>query len=164
MEKAKVPCFKADNLPQGSVPEFDRQLAGQEKGLNDLTVEEYLQGRAAYDQRDPSVAREARAEYQEKLEKKLLQELRDTGLSMRDAEAKASVVAAEKMKTLAALHNPDLIAGGKDVIGDFGDKRVNSSIGAQWRARAGKLDEAAKKVPSGDRAKVKMNADLTRCK
>jgi len=75
-------------------------------------------------------------------------------------------MAAQKMKTLAALHNPDLYSGGKDVIGDFGDRRVNSSIGAQWKNkdRIGKLDEAAARNPEADRAKVKMNAKLERCK
>ncbi len=28
--------------------EMDRQLAGQERGLNDMTIQEYLDGRAAY--------------------------------------------------------------------------------------------------------------------
>jgi hypothetical protein len=164
MEKAKVPCFKADNLPQGSVPEFDRQLAGQEKGLNDLTVEEYRQGRETYKSRDPQVAREARADYQHAMTDKFTDELRATGLSLSEARAKAQTMAADKMKALAALHNPDLVAGGKDAIGDFGDKRVNSSIGAQWSSRVGKLDEAAEKIPPEHRAKVKMNADLKRCK
>jgi hypothetical protein len=164
MDKAKVPCFKADNLPQGSVPEFDRQLAGQEKGLNDLTVEEYMQGREAYKNRDPAIARQARADYHEELQQQHATEFRKQGMSAHEAERKATEIASEKMKTLAALHNPDLIAGGKDAIGDFGDKRVNSSIGAQWGSRVGKLDEASAKISPEHRAQVKMNADLKRCK
>lgn len=80
------------------------------------------------------------------------------------AKAKAAKMAADKMKTLAALHNPDLKVGGKDAIGGFGDRNVNSRIGAQWRSRVGALDEAALKVPEAERGKAKMNAKLQRCK
>ena len=68
------------------------------------------------------------------------------------------------MKALAALHNPDMIAGGQDVIRDFGDRSVNSRIGPQWRSRVGVLDRAAAEVPVTQRAHVKMNAKLERCK
>ncbi|WP_455885179.1 polymorphic toxin type 15 domain-containing protein, partial [Pseudomonas spelaei] len=53
------------------------------------------------------------------------------------------------MKKLAALHNPDLYSGGMDVIGDFGDRQVNSSIGAQWRSRVSELDKVAGSICSG---------------
>jgi len=72
-------------------------------------------------------------------------------------------MAAEKMTTLAALHNPDMVAAGKDVVSDFGDSNINSRIGAQWRSRVGALDEAAQKVPEAARGSVKMNAKLVRC-
>ncbi len=47
------------------------------------------------------------------------------------------------MKDMAALHEPDLYAGGKDVISGFGDTQVNKSIGGGWRSRVEGLDEAA---------------------
>jgi hypothetical protein len=68
------------------------------------------------------------------------------------------------MATLAALHNPDLFAGGKDLISDFGDRSVNASIGAQWRKRIGGLDELAKEIASQDLATTKINARLERCR
>ena len=46
-------------------------------------------------------------------------------------------------KGKAALHGPDKIAGGKaNNFSRLGDSKINSSIGAQWKARAriGKLD------------------------
>ncbi len=75
------------------------------------------------------------------------------------------------MKTLGALHNPDMIAGGKDVVTSMGDRGVNSSIGAQWQGPAGTdkdrvavLDREALKVPEHERANTKMNAKLVRCR
>lgn len=165
MKKKKVPCFKPNDLPQGAIPEFDRQLLGQENGLNDMTVDEYLKGRETYSSaRDPKVAKAARALHQEGLENEAFKQLRQDGLSRNEAKAKATEIAADKMKTLAALHNPDLVAGGKDAIGDFGDKNINSRIGAQWKSRVGELDKAAKEVPVTARGSVKMNAKLERCK
>lgn len=54
----------------------------------------------------------------------------------------AKKVVAERMKGKAALHEPDIIGGGADVIRldpnglpRLGDLGVNSSIGAQWSGR-----------------------------
>ncbi len=168
MPQKKVPCFATNGLPQAKVPEFDRQLGGQERGLNDMTVDEYLKGREAFTRgdavRDSSVARQARDDYQAKLAKDLADELQNEGLTPTNAKAKAGEMAAAKMKTLAALHNPDMIAAGKDVIADMGDRNVNSRIGAQWKGRVGALDEAAQRIPATERGATKMNAKLERCK
>lgn len=169
MPKKKVPCFKTNGLPQGKVPEFDRQLAGQEAGINNMTVEEYVKGREAFgsgkSMRDPSIARKARENYQEKLRRNLIGEYQATGLSPRAAEEKAMQDAVEKMRTLAALHTPDMVAAGEDKIGDFGDRNINSRIGAQWNKgqRLVELDKAANAIPESMRS-TKMNAKLERCK
>ena len=168
MPQKKVRCFEPNGLPSVKFPEFDRQLAGQEHGLNGMTVDEYVTGRDAFDpaNRDAAVARRARAEYQQKVERDLRRQLGAQGMPSKDAAAKAAVLAGERMKVLAALHNPDLIAGGKDVIADFGDRNINSRIGAQWKTqgRIEGLDEAALRVPPAERGAVKMNAKLERCK
>ena len=170
MPKKTVPCFKANGLPQGSVPEFDRQLTGQETGINNMTVEEYVKGRAAFDAKEslrhPNVARNARADYEAKMTKDLARTLRGQGLSSRQADEKAAELAAAKMKTLAALHNPDMVAGGKDAICDFGCRNINSRIGAQWNkgGRLTELDRAASQIPESMRGSTKMNAKLERCK
>lgn len=52
------------------------------------------------------------------------------------------------MSGLAGLHNPDLSAGGKDVIADFGDRQVNSSIGPQWKNKIQNLKKEAENVPA----------------
>ncbi|WP_249384146.1 polymorphic toxin type 15 domain-containing protein, partial [Chitinivorax sp. B] len=182
--EVKVPCFKADRMPRHKLNEFDRQLKGQQDGLNDLTVDEFLKGRELYEQfgrtADPQVAERARLAYQAKLENEELGKHLRNGLSPREARQLARQVATNKMKALAALHNPDMYTGGKDKIADFGDAKVNKSIGAQWGKSLGKkhpewdgdkgrfrvhaLDEAAQKILPSLRATTNMNATLTRCK
>lgn len=168
MPQAKVPCFQPNDLPQANYPEFDRQLAGQEAGLNAMTVEEYLTGREAFDtrqvKRNPNIARLARDDYKKELMAKLRDQLLSEGISPHEARKKALEAAAQKMSTLAALHNPDMVSAGRDVIADFGDRNINSRIGSQWRSRVFALDDAAKKVPAAQRSYARMNAQLIRCK
>jgi hypothetical protein len=178
MPTAKVPCFKTNGLPQAHFPEFDRQLAGQETGLNAMTVADYLSGRDAFETRtvvrDPNIARAARADYHTDLKRKFFNALRKQGLSGIEATAKAAEMATDQMRVLAALHNPDMVAGGRDVIAGFGDRSINSRIGAQWKAwtegngtkttRLAELDKAAERVPESLRTTMKMNAKLERCK
>jgi hypothetical protein len=168
MPQKKVRCFEPNDLPQAKIPEFDRQLAGQENGINDMTVDEYLKGREAFDpvNRDPNVARQARTKYQENITTELTRQHLNEGMLPQQAKVKAAEMAAEKMKTLAALHNPDMVAGGKDAIADFGDRNVNARIGAQWNAknRIADLDDAAKGIAPVERSSLKMNAKLERCK
>lgn len=168
MPLVKVPCFSAANIPSSKIPEFDRQLAGQEKGLNNLTVAEYLKTRVAFKDRlsvrDPRVAKEARIDLKNNVQSQLFEKFRSEGLSPASAMSKASEVASEKMKKLAALHNPDLYSGGKDVIGGFGDRQVNSSIGAQWRSRVSELDKVAGNIAQMEQERTKINTQLKRCK
>ncbi len=151
----KVPCFNKNK--NGTPEEYDRQLKDQQNGLNDLTAEEYLEGRKAYS----SVKRKSTAEDRQDFKDKLIDGYeKDDDMS----ETKATQVATEKMKTLHALHNPDLIAGGKDKVTTFGDKSVNQSIGSQWKTKLDDLDKAAEKAKKEGKGKSKMNAVLTRCK
>jgi hypothetical protein len=64
----KVECFKADKLPASKIGEFERQLKGQEDGLNRLTVDEYLENIANPVKRSRAAARLARKDLQDKLE------------------------------------------------------------------------------------------------
>jgi hypothetical protein len=114
----------------------------------------------------------AREKYSKELQAQFEKQLADDGIFGDEATKKAAALTSQKMETLAALHNPDMIAGGKDVVNSLGDKGVNSSIGSQWkngvdelgRNRVTALDEAATKVPESARATTKMNAGLKRCK
>ena len=184
MKEEKVPCFKADGLPAGKAAEMERQLAGQQAGLNGMTAQEYLDGRRAFDDRKLAAgsgrgsrapASAARDAYEDSLVERLKdQYVSARGMSDAQAKVKATADAANQMKTLAALHNPDMVAGGVNVITDMGDRQVNSTIGGQWKSpirgqpaeptRVQQLDTAATNVPVGERSTTRMNAKLERCK
>ncbi|HGO9402107.1 TPA: polymorphic toxin type 15 domain-containing protein [Bacillus cereus] len=122
--------------------EFARQLKDQEKGMNELTVDEYLKNRERYIAQGRAI--EGNAAQQAAREEAYVQkvnELQREGLTLSNAKKKAK----EWLDTQAALHNPDQIAGGKaEIIGGMGDKRINSSIGSQWRYRIDIVDEQIK--------------------
>ncbi len=124
--------------------EFTRQLKDQEKGMNELTVDEYLKNREKYIEQGRAI--EGNAAQQAAREEAYVQkinELQREGLTL----SKAKKHAKEWLDTQAALHNPDQIAGGKaEVIGGLGDKRINSSIGSQWRYRIDIVDEQIKEL------------------
>ncbi|WP_242168341.1 polymorphic toxin type 15 domain-containing protein [Priestia koreensis] len=124
--------------------EFARQLKDQEKGMNELTVDEYLKNRERYIAQGRAI--EGNAAQQAAREEAYVQkvnELQREGLTLSNAKKKAK----EWLDTQAALHNPDQIAGGKaEIIGGMGDKRINSSIGSQWRYRIDIVDKQIKEL------------------
>lgn len=173
MPRKELACFSPQKLPASKYPEMDRQLKGQEQGLNDMSVEDYLAGRRAFDpkNRDRKAAQDAREKHRSKVEEEKFRELNTPDRSAREARRLAVEHADEQMKVLNALHNPDLIAGGKDRIDDFGDGEVNQTIGRQWNramkdqaTRVEELDEAARRVPVGERRSTRMNGGLERCR
>lgn len=119
--------------------EFARQLKDQEKAMNELTAYEYRENRKQFI--DKGRAKEGNAA--QKIARKeaytqKVEELQGEGLPLSQAKKKAQ----EWLDTQAALHNPDQIAGGKaEIIGGMGDKRVNFSIGSQWRSRIKIIDK-----------------------
>lgn len=173
MPRKQLPCFSPQKLPASKYPEMDRQLKGQEKGLNDMSVEDYLSARAAFDpkNRDRAAAKKAREDFKEKIKNEKYDELASEVDDPKVAERLATEHADATMKALNALHNPDLVTGGQDTIADFGDAEVNHTIGRQWsHARKGQttriqdLDAAARQVPVGERRTTKMNGGLERCR
>lgn len=158
----EVECFRADRLPASKGDEFVRQLKGQEGGLNRLTVEEYLENIANPQKRDKTIAAQARAELSIEIRLRLEKEYMTT-MSLAKAKALAKKHAQETMSTLAALHNPDLSAGGRDIIADFGDRQVNSSIGPQWKSKINGIKAAAERVPPSARKYTFLNVKLYKC-
>ena len=124
--------------------EFARQLAAQQKGMNELTVQEYLDNRQKYIEQGRAI--ESNAAQQAAREKAFVEkvdELQDAGLSLREAEEQAQ----KWLDTQTALHNPDQVAGGfASNVGGVGDKGVNSSIGSQWRYRIDDVDAQIQKI------------------
>ncbi|WP_202854137.1 polymorphic toxin type 15 domain-containing protein, partial [Streptococcus suis] len=126
--------------------EFTRQLTDQEAGMNQLTVQEYLDNRERYIAEGRAIEGNAaqQAARKKALADKVI-EFREMGLSRSEAKIRAQ----EWLDTQAALHNPDQIAGGfADRIGGMGDTRINSSIGSQWRYRIDIVDDQIKRMAS----------------
>ncbi|PEF08795.1 hypothetical protein CON23_30545 [Bacillus thuringiensis] len=143
--------------------EFARQLKDQEKGMNELTVHEYRENRNRFI--DKGRAIEGNAYQQAARERALrdkIDELFEQGLTLKEAKTQAN----EWMKTQAALHNPDQVAGGRpEIIGGMGDKRVNFSIGSQWRTRIKivdkQIEEIVKNMTSEQLKNTYLNVKLT---
>ncbi|WP_130908423.1 DUF6861 domain-containing protein [Pseudomonas sp. Sample_16] len=158
----QVECFKADKLPASKIGEFERQLKGQEDGLNRLTVDEYLENIANPVKRSRAAANRARNTLKINLQKRFNEEFLKT-MSATHAKAESVRKAKETMSNLAGLHNPDLSAGGRDIIADFGDRQVNSSIGPQWRPKIANLKKSAEAVPTFLRGDTYINVKLHKC-
>ena len=127
--------------------EFSRQLKGQQDGLNDLTVQEYFDNRERY-------LKEGRSKEGSKAQKVARKKALDTKIFELMEEGKAPDVAKKEakewMKEQAALHDPDQIAGGDPTkISGMGDRRVNSSLGSQWKTRIDAMDEQIRKLAEG---------------
>ncbi|HDR7659150.1 TPA: hypothetical protein QCX68_004686 [Bacillus wiedmannii] len=143
--------------------EFARQLKDQEKGMNELTVHEYRENRNRFIDKgraiEGNVAQQTARE--EALSDKIT-EFMDKGKSFDEAEEEAK----KWLKTQAALHNPDQVAGGRpEIIGGVGDKRVNFSIGSQWRPRIKivdkQIEEIAKNMKPEQLKNTYLNVKLT---
>lgn len=167
MPEKSVPCFSSANLPASKAGEMERQLAGQQAGLNEMSVRDYLEGRKKFQEFGRGSGKPA-VDARQVHQKKLADEFRDrhiaAGMDPLEAKQRGATEAASQMATLAALHNPDMVAGGTNVITDMGDRGVNSSIGSQWKGRVSEVDAAATKVPENLRSTTKMNVKLERCK
>jgi hypothetical protein len=95
--------------------------------------------------------------YGKELSMRRLENCVKKGLSVNEAKRQAQIW----LDTQAVLHNPDQIAGGRATeIGGLGDKRFNSSIGAQWRYRIDAVDEFIKQLSEGMTDFERINAYL----
>ncbi|WP_240703435.1 polymorphic toxin type 15 domain-containing protein [Pseudoalteromonas sp. CO348] len=180
MPQHKVACFKKND--KGTVQEYDRQLEGQMTGLNNMSVKEYLDNRDAFKKigrkGTGKAQKKAREDFKNELILKYEEKLINSGEYFGDEAIKqAKQLASKDMKTLHALHNPDMIAGGLDEVVELGDASVNQSIGAQWNnngfddngmkttsSRVEIMDIEAKKALSTLGPDAKLNMNLHRCK
>ncbi|MFC8381548.1 polymorphic toxin type 15 domain-containing protein [Nocardia sp. NPDC057272] len=121
------------------------QLTGQIDGLNNLTAAEVVHNlntvqRAGNAQKNARKQYKSAATLQELAKARRLEALNPDALNGLSPAAYAKKVVDDRMKGMAALHEPDIIAGGADVIRldsnglpRLGDISVNSSLGSQWR-------------------------------
>ncbi|NQD38305.1 DUF4157 domain-containing protein [Permianibacter sp. IMCC34836] len=170
-----------DHVKDGLKAEFDTQVKDQESGLNRLRLEDwetnvqnYANRKAASatatdsgSGRDPK-GTEAQKEFRDKervkrIAKEIANDKSNRSAAQKQAAAEKKVDA--EMATLAALHDPDQIAGGDPTkLTRLGNKRVNSSIGSQWRIKApafiATVRDRVKGIAKALMAKLHMNAKL----
>jgi hypothetical protein len=143
-----VPIDFTCNTAKYNKSEYQAQLDGQEAGLNRIPVDKWAERRESYrDKGRPSEAAAAQEAARELKRKELLK-------TMKPADVE------KEMAKLAALHEPDLVAGGHYTIAKLGDRFINSSIGSQWRTKVKLLDDAIKPIPASERPNKRMNAKL----
>ena len=125
--------------------EFRRQVQNQQDGLNSMTIQQYLENKERYDREGR--AKEGNAAQRQARENALEDEINrlrsiKPEMSYEMAEAKAK----KWLKTQAALHDPDQIAGGDPThVTGMGDRRINSSLGSQWK-NSGNADDMYKEI------------------
>lgn len=167
MKQVEVkPCFSAKKLDASHAKEFAEQLKRQEEAINRMTVKEFQEARAFFGKNKRKGTGEAQKQARAEYEELLTGELREKYLATHPPKLAKQMAETEsklKMKDLAALHEPDMIAGGKDEVTRLGNRSVNSSIGSQWKNRVSVLDNAANGIDPKEAANTMMNVDLKNC-
>ncbi|NUT63553.1 polymorphic toxin type 15 domain-containing protein [Herbaspirillum sp. C9C3] len=193
----KVPCFHPYDKKQfmrmskeeqkAFLKEMAEQLRRQEEAINSLTASEYAMARDAFKKmnRNPA-AGGAQESHREKtlkqMSKGIFESQSKRGMSDAEAKTKAGIDAKELMEKLAALHEPDMVAGGwmKHKTTSIGRADVNKSIGASWNqaytppgsrssgqkplTRVQEMDREAQHAIDNGRGNQKMNVKLEPCR
>ena len=150
---------------RGKTKEYVRQLRLQMDGINGMTANELLEKVS----RTGTAQKGARERYRQNLREKIREEYGRKGLSDKELEDKVERKVRKEMSGLVALHNPDIVAGGKDIIKDgpdglplMGDKWVNSSIGSQWKHKglADALKDYARQLQAAGKGDQLLNVDF----
>ena len=146
--------------------EYRRQLKNQEDGLNKLTIQEYLDNIKEYKSNGRGTDA---AKLQKKVREKAFEDKVDELLELNPEKSieEIELEASQWLKTQAALHNPDMSAGGSPLdVTRVGDARINSSIGSQWRNGNAELLEtqirdSIKNIAPKDYTTTFLNVKLT---
>lgn len=182
-KKRDVPCFHpfdktkfmqmSHAAQKAYLKEMARQLRRQQDLINNLTATEYLAARKSFNalERNPAAASAQKA-LRKSMQVKITSGIRKTlvkrGMDPSDAKMEAVARAKKVMSELAALHDPDMVAGGwlsPDPTG-MGRSDVNSSIGASWNQedRVLTMDNDAKSAVESGRGDHKMDVKLEPCR
>jgi filamentous hemagglutinin len=179
----KVPCFHpfdkkkfmrmSKDEQKAYLKEMATQLKRQEDAINSLSATEYKAARDAFAAVNRNPAADAaqegfRARLAADIRKSIGKSLLKKGLSTTQARSEAVTRTEAVMNKLAALHDPDMVAGGwmhPDPTG-MGRRDVNSSIGASWNQndRVAGMDREANRAIENGRGDQKMNVKLEPCR
>ncbi|MCW1720997.1 polymorphic toxin type 15 domain-containing protein [Pseudoalteromonas sp. A3] len=187
MKKYNPPCFKPSNTllkaktfggnKEKLEKEFYKQLKAQQEGINKMSVGDYLKNRETLTdlvkEHGHAKARKIltnNGAAQQKARDELFDEIKESAaesfmkqgnISFKKADELAIQKASSTLEELAALHDPDMIAGGHDKISRLGNSNVNSSLGSQWAKadRVAGMDKAAKEAMDLHGPDAKMNVE-----
>ncbi|KKI26711.1 polymorphic toxin type 15 domain-containing protein [Pseudomonas syringae group genomosp. 3] len=146
---------------------YSAQLRAQQDAINNMTAEEFKSARDSYKNlgRNPAadamqrrMGKQMEREVAEKIQKSLVKK----GVDVREAIIQAKARAKEIKSTVAALHEPDMVAGGwlsPDPV-RMGSSSVNSSIGGSWSSRLKALDDAVDSAMLDGNGGAKLNVRL----
>jgi len=179
----KVPCFHPFNKKKfrqmtqadqkAYLKEMARQLKRQENVINSLTAAEYKAARDAFASlnRNP-VADMAQAAARKRfgldVQASIKESLQRGGMGAAQARTESAKRTENVLSKLAALHEPDMVAGGwmNPQPAGMGRADVNSSIGGSWNqhGRISGMDSEADRFIESGRGDQKMNVKLEPCR
>lgn len=183
LPKQKVPCFHPYNKTgfkglssseqRSYLREYAKQLRGQEEAINRLTANEFTAARDAYSAvgRNP-VANEMQEAFRDRFAGQLRRSIFRGLVQNGTQAAQALPLAIEKtgilMDKMAALHEPDMVAGGwaNPNPTKMGDTGINSSIGASWnqKGRLDSIEKVAKNAITNGKGDAPLNVKLELCR
>ncbi|WP_175486182.1 polymorphic toxin type 15 domain-containing protein [Xenorhabdus japonica] len=183
VKKTKVPCFnpydskrykklKTDKERKSFLDEYSAQLKRQQDAINNMSPEDFKIARDAYKKnKRNSLANKTQEDFRnntkDDIEANIFDSLKKRGVPTKDAKKMAKSKADNILNELAALHEPDMVAGGYGQYAPkkMGDTGINSAIGGSWRGKRIKsLDSAAKEAIDNGLSDAKMNVQLELCR
>jgi Novel toxin 15 len=171
-DKKKFKEMSPDQQKQ-YLKEYSDQLKRQQEAINNMTAAEYKAARDAFDKfgRNPA-ADAAQSAMRDSFSSSIRDSIRDSLVKGGMGSGAAKTAAAEQtkglMSKLAALHEPDMVAGGwmKPTPEGLGRSDVNSSIGSSWNqdGRVKGMDQHAQQGIDSGNGNAKMNVKLEPCR
>ncbi len=172
---------------QKYLTEYNKQLKRQQDAINNMSAEEFLTARNAYQiEGRNKLSQQMQADYRmEKrriIEKSIYRSLKNNGFSASYAKKRAAERTEEIMKNMAVLHEPDMVAGGwnNPKPQGIGSGSVNSSIGSLWskeititeksasgllkESRITSMEKSAQQAVNNKLNSAKMNIELEVCR
>lgn len=147
--------------------EYDKQLRAQQDALNDLSANEFKAARDAFrkEGRNPdaeAAQRRMGKQFEREVAESIRQDLVSKGMDAKMATTLAKERAKVIKSNLAALHEPDMVAGGhsKPQPIRMGNSNINSAIGPSWRSRLPAIDDMVKNAIQSGYGNAKLNVRL----
>lgn len=163
------PRYKAlsPDKKKAFLQEYNKQLQAQQDAINSMTAEEFRIARDLYIQngRNP-ISESMQKDLGRRFELEVAENIRESLISKNISPSEATKIAKARAKeiksNLAALHEPDMVAGGYNAPDPIrmGDTNVNSSIGGSWPSRIPTIDNAVNTAIANGNGNARLNVRL----